>query len=685
MVLAKAGEMSVADASTLVANSLNTFHLKAKDAATIANELANAANISSADVSDLAESFKYVAPLAAKAGLSVGQVSGVLAELSNSGVKASQAGTSLRGMLLALQAPSMAGSNVLKDLGVKVYDTTGKMKPFAEVIGELHDKLGSLSDADRNNALKALFGKNAITGATILIQGGTKALDEYGKGIDKAGAAAALANAKSKGLAGTLAMIKAQTISSAQALYRQYSPAINDAILKVGALAAKLGAQVIPKIREFAAQIRSNLPAVERFFRRIADNLTPALISLRDAFKKDKGALDSFWQAVKTTTPQIAKLSDHVSELTGKTSQGRSGWARYVGFIGGQAVTYVTRWIGTARDALTALNSLISEAQAVGHAFSIMGGAIATAAGKVAAAAGRLPGQIRAAVGDLGSILYGAGQAAVSGLISGIESRVSGLVSALHHITSLIPLHKGPISKDRQLLRPSGQAIMDGLLAGIDDRKVPLTKALDAVTALIGKMGDKISNLKSTRAGFKSTFGADSIFGADLTQTTTDASGNDVTTPGTISDLLKFQKDQATHARALLHDVKAATRKGLSKSLVKQLQAQGASGEATLHLLANATPAQIALENRLNKQTSGSLQAAGMRAGNYVRGGSINADIARANRQERVLERLEQRLRDLDHSLKKDQTIVVEIDGEGIVTAIVRRNKRKGVKHAAGV
>src|SRR5690349_13060330 len=54
MVLAKAGEMSVADASTLVANSLNTFSLKAKDAGKIADQLANAANVSSADVSDLA-------------------------------------------------------------------------------------------------------------------------------------------------------------------------------------------------------------------------------------------------------------------------------------------------------------------------------------------------------------------------------------------------------------------------------------------------------------------------------------------------------------------------------------------------------------------------------------------------------------------------------------------------------
>ena len=44
-------------------------------------------------------------------------------------------------------------------------------------------------------------------------------------------------------------------------------------------------------------------------------------------------------------------------------------------------------------------------------------------------------------------------------------------------------------------------------------------------------------------------------------------------------------------ALALVAISGAVTGKGLSKALVRQLQAQGASGEATLHLLAGATRA----------------------------------------------------------------------------------------------
>jgi TP901 family phage tail tape measure protein len=108
MVLAKAGELDVADASSLVANTLNTFHLKASRAGDIANYLANAANISSADVSDLAESLKYVAPVAAATGRQPQADQRDPGRALQQGIAASNAGTGFRKFLLSLQAPSGA-------------------------------------------------------------------------------------------------------------------------------------------------------------------------------------------------------------------------------------------------------------------------------------------------------------------------------------------------------------------------------------------------------------------------------------------------------------------------------------------------------------------------------------------------------------------------------------------------
>lgn len=233
MVLAKAGELEVADASTLVANTLNTFGLKANRAADIANYLANAANISSADVSDLAESFKYVAPVAASTGVSLKQTNAILAELSNSGISASQAGTGFRKFLLSLQAPSGAAARDLKELNVEIFDATGKMKPLGTVIDLLNSKLSQLTDERRQQILKNVFGLAGLSTAQVILKNGAKGLAEYTRGVGKAGAAQKLAEANSKGFAGTLTALRSEIVSDAQALYRKLSPSLDDAAKKI--------------------------------------------------------------------------------------------------------------------------------------------------------------------------------------------------------------------------------------------------------------------------------------------------------------------------------------------------------------------------------------------------------------------------------------------------------------------
>lgn len=300
MTLAKAGELEVADASELVANTLNTFNLRASKAAKIANSLANAANISSANVSDVAESFKYVAPLAAKANVSVDQTNALLAELANSGIKASQAGTSLRTFLLGLQAPSAGASTWLEEMGVSVYNTEGKMRPLASLIEQLQRGLRDLSTEDQNFALKSIFGKTGITGAQVILKGGVEGLRDYTAGVKRAGAANKLAASASKGLAGTIASIKAQAESTTQALYRQYSPALDAQIQSA-----------VGYLRDHEDQIRDTASVV-------ADQLGPALKELAELAKNTGEAFAD--TAVPLAQKLLPALGDLV-ELTGDAAQ----------------------------------------------------------------------------------------------------------------------------------------------------------------------------------------------------------------------------------------------------------------------------------------------------------------------------------------------------------------------------
>jgi hypothetical protein len=80
----------------------------------------------------------------------------------------------------------------------------------------------------------------------------------------------------------------------------------------------------------------------------------------------------------------------------------------------------------------------------------------------------------------------------------------------------------------------------------------------------------------------------------------------------------------------------------------------------------------------LDKQTQASLQAAGLLAGNTVRGGNVNNDINSAAAEDARIERILKKLR----HLQGDDTVIVQIDSEEIIRVIKKRNHRKGVKTA---
>lgn len=136
---AAAGENFSTVADIMVA-AMSGFGLQASDMAHIADVLASAANASAISITDIGYSLKYVAPVAKTAGISLEEVSAALAILGNAGIKAEQAGTTLRRALIRLADPPKEAAEMLKQLGIRITDSSGKMLPFQQIIAQLHEK-----------------------------------------------------------------------------------------------------------------------------------------------------------------------------------------------------------------------------------------------------------------------------------------------------------------------------------------------------------------------------------------------------------------------------------------------------------------------------------------------------------------------------------------------------------------
>ncbi|HEY5836795.1 phage tail tape measure protein, partial [Streptomyces sp.] len=149
-----------------------------------------------------------------------------------------------------------------------------------------------------------------------------------------------------------------------------------------------------------------------------------------------------------------------------------------IGWVNGKVASGM-RWVLSAVGWLGALPGM------AGRYFQGMANSAVTKTMALVDFVRSIPGRIRSALGDLGTLLLGAGRGIVQGLIDGITSKVGALRDQLGSITSMIPDWKGPMDVDMRLLTPSGEALMSGLMDGIAGQEPTLQRQLQAVTTSI--------------------------------------------------------------------------------------------------------------------------------------------------------------------------------------------------------
>lgn len=234
--LSAAAQIDNASAATITANALNAFSLKGDQAIRIADLLAAAANASSAEITDVADAFAQSSAVFASAGIVIEDLATSVALMANKGIKGSDAGTSLKTMVIALQAPTKASAKLMKDLGIEVFDAQGKMKPFRNIVVQFERALGGATQEQRAFALSTIFGTDALRAANVVMLGGVRNFDALKTNVTKAGAAADVAKAKTKGMGGALDSV----LSSLETVAIAFDTTLGPPIEKVAKTIAKM-------------------------------------------------------------------------------------------------------------------------------------------------------------------------------------------------------------------------------------------------------------------------------------------------------------------------------------------------------------------------------------------------------------------------------------------------------------
>lgn len=223
--LAQAGSIDLASAAEVAATALNAFKSDALSVSKAADILAGAANASATDVMEMKLGLSQASAVASAVGMSFLDTSSALAVFAQNGLKGSDAGTSLKTMLLALQPQTKDQIALFKKLNLftsngtsAFFDQQGKLKNLTDIADTLRRSMSGMTDAQRLSTMETLFGTDAIRAANILYREGADGIQTMQANMADV-TAQEVAAEKMNNLKGSLEELKGSVETAAIGLY----------------------------------------------------------------------------------------------------------------------------------------------------------------------------------------------------------------------------------------------------------------------------------------------------------------------------------------------------------------------------------------------------------------------------------------------------------------------------------
>lgn len=171
--LAASAGLDMATAADIITNVLAGMKMPVEQLGRLNDTLVRTFTRTNTSLTQLGDAMKYVAPVAAAARVEVEAVAAAIGFMGNAGIQGSMAGTSLRGAISRLLAPTDQIREAMQRIGASVrffddgaMDLIGTLRTF-----EPH--------AQNVNALMTIFGQRAGPGIAAILGQGTDALEAF--------------------------------------------------------------------------------------------------------------------------------------------------------------------------------------------------------------------------------------------------------------------------------------------------------------------------------------------------------------------------------------------------------------------------------------------------------------------------------------------------------------------------
>ena len=211
MYLAAASGEDLATTSDIVTDALTAFGLTAADSGHFADVLAAASSNANTNVSMMGETFKYCAPVAGALGFSVEDTAEAIGLMGNAGIKASQAGTSMRSIMTNLTGDVKLSGAAIGDVTIATTNADGSMRSLSAILADCRGAFAGMTEAEKANNAEALVGKNAMSGFLALMNAAPEDIAKVSGAVNNCkDAAKNMADTMQDNLEGQLTILKSQ-------------------------------------------------------------------------------------------------------------------------------------------------------------------------------------------------------------------------------------------------------------------------------------------------------------------------------------------------------------------------------------------------------------------------------------------------------------------------------------------
>jgi TP901 family phage tail tape measure protein len=448
--LAAAGGVSLPEAATIAANALNQFNLGGEDMAHVADLIAGAANASSLDVNDFSYSLKAAGAVAATVGFSFDDLAQGIAVMGKAGIAGSDAGTSLKTMMLNLQPSTKAQIAEFERLGLATVNSSSAFSKLqaallqsaeGQKLVDKHQKAGTLTAENLWKAADKL-GLSAVAGTTsyerwLAVSGdlNNSFFDSEGKVKSMAQVAEALQVSmkdltEQERLASLEILFGSDAIRAGAVLAKEGAAGFNDMAAAMGKVSAEtVGAE---KLNNLAGSVEGLKGSLETMAIMIGLELTPILNEMVKAVTVAANeAMPSMQAAAQALAATIKAWMPALKAVAGFLWENRDAILAVVAVLATFAIlSTVVGWFLAISAGISAVTAAISGAggvlAALGALVAILGGPVTLIIAAIAIAVGLLAYAWSQNWGDIQGKT-----AAVVDFLSGIPDMIAGFFQAI--------------------------------------------------------------------------------------------------------------------------------------------------------------------------------------------------------------------------------------------------------------